>query len=362
MTLLDRYLVRRMAAMVLRVLFALVFLFVTIDLLTHRSDSIAKYEIPWAVVAEYYLTFIPRILFEYQAVPLAVLVSALMVLGRAAQDNEITAALAGGISLRRIAAGPIALALVIAIGSLVVQETVGTRAIADARRIESEYFSRFDNALGQGVSWNGLSDGWMCYALKFNRAALTGQDVYIHRITPERFDEIRARRILWSADAGQWLLEDGAWMSFNRTQDWEQQSRRITQMAAPFTERPESLFSLDAPAATKDLRQLGGDITRASALGLPVRGALVEYYAKLARPALAFIMVLIAVPFAVRVRRGGIAVGFSLSIAIGITYVLLFYGGLGLGHLALLPPILAAWTANLLFLAAGAWMLARAPS
>ena len=362
MTLLDRYLVRRMVATILKVLFGLVFLFVTIDLLTHRQDSIIKYEIPWAVVAEYYLTFIPRILFEYQAIPLAVLVAGLMVLGRAAQDNEITAALAGGIGLRRLAAGPIALASVIAVLSLVIQETAGARAIADARRIEREYFSRFDDTREKGVSWNGLGDGWMCYTLKFNRAALTGQDIYIHKITPERFAEIRARRLWWSTEKSQWTIEDGTWMAFDRTRDWEQQARRITQEPAPFNEPPSALFALEAPANTKGIGELGADIARAETLGLPTTSARVDYWAKLARPALAIIMMLIAVPFAVRVRRGGLAAGFGISIVVGIVYVLLFYGGLGLGYLAIVPPILAAWTANVLFFAVGLNQLLRAPS
>lgn len=362
MTLLDRYLIRRMLGTMFRVIFALVFLFITIDLLTHRQENIAKYEIPWAVVAEYYLTFIPRILFDYQAVPLSVLVAGLMVLGRAAQDNEITAALAGGISLRRLAAGPILLALTVAALAFVVQESLGTRAVADSRRIENEYFSRFDDDRTRGVSWNGLGDGWMCYVLKFNRAALTGQDVYIHRITPERFDEIRARRIWWSEAHGQWLIENGVWMGFDRGKNWEQQSRRITQGSAPFSERPESLFSLEEPASTKNLVALQHDIARAEALGMPVQGARVDFHAKMARPALAFIMVLLAVPFAVRVRRGGLAVGFGLSIAIGVVYVLLFYGGIGLGHLALLPPFVAAWGANLLFLGAGVYLFRQVQS
>lgn len=362
MNLLDRYLMRQMLAGILRVLFILVFLFVTIDLLTHRQENIAKYDIPWRVVVEYYATFIPRILFEYQAVPLAVLVSGLMVLGRAAQSNELTAMLAGGISLRRIAAGPIALAALIAVVSLGVQETLGADAIADSRRLEDEYFSGQSGTRSDGVSWNGLSGGWMCHALSFNRVALTGQDVYIHRITPERFDEIRARRLYWAPAEHQWLLEDGIWMSFDRTRAWEQQSGRITQMVAPFTEAPESLFALDAPATTKSLVELGADIARAEHLGVSTRGARVDYWAKLARPALSLIMVLIAVPFAVRVRRGGAAVGFGLAILIGIVYVMFFYGGIGLGHLAIVPPLLAAWTANVIFFGAGVYLLVRAPS
>lgn len=362
MTLIDRYFAKRMIGTMLRVLVAVVLLFITIDFLTRRQDSMVKYEIPFGVVVEYYATFVPRILFEYQAVPLAVLVAGLMVMGRAAQDNEVTAALAGGMSLRRLAAAPIAVAALTAGASLLIQETLGARAIADSRRIESEYFSKFVDTRGEGISWNGLGDGWMCYALKFNPEALTGQDVYIHKITPERFEEIRARRLWWAPARGQWVIEDGTWKAFDRTRDWEQMARRITQEPAPFTEAPADLFALAEPANAKGLAQLGGDIARAEALGLPTTGARVDYWAKLARPALSLIMVLLAVPFAVRVRRGGIAVGFGMAIVIGVVYVLLFYGGLGLGHLGIAPPLLAAWTANALFLAAGLWLLARAPS
>lgn len=362
MTILDRYLMKRMVATIARVLISLVLLFVVIDFLTHLQDTVSKYDVPWKVVGQYYLASIPRIIFEYHGVPLAVLVAGLMVLGRAAQDNEITAALAGGIGLRRIAAGPIILALVIAVGAFVLQETLGVAAVRDSRRIEGEYFSRFDTMKGKGISWNNLSGGWMCYALKFNRASLAGQDVYIHRITPDHFDEIRARRLWWSPEADAWLIEDGRWMSFDRGKDWEQASKRITQMEAPFTERPEALFALEKSADTKGALELREDIARASSLGLPVRSAEVDYYAKLARPALSFIMVLIAVPFAVRVRRGGVAVSFAASIGIGIVYVLLFYGGLGLGYLAIIPPIVAAWTANIVFLVIGGCLLARAPS
>jgi len=362
MNLLDRYLVRNMSTAIVRILVALVLLFVVIDLLTHRQDSIIKYEIPWLVVLEYYAAFTPRILFEYQAIPLAVLVAALMTLGRAAQDNEITAALAGGISLRRLALGPLVLAGLIGVCSFFAQETIGARATADANRIENEYFSRFALDRNKGVSWNALENGWMCNALIFNRVALTGQDVYLHRIADDKLEEIRAHRIWWNADEASWMLEDGIWLTFDRTRGWEQQAQRITQARAPFRESPEVLFALEAPANTKSALLLRDDIHRAEALGTPVHGQWVELHAKFARPALCFVMALVAIPFAMRVRRGGVVVGFGLSIVIGLTYVLFFYGGLGLGYLQLLPASVAAWAANVIFLAAGLGLLAKTPT
>ena len=53
------------------------------------------------------------------------MVAALFVLGNAAQNNELTAALAGGIGLRRIAMVPFVLSIVVAVALFAMAETVG---------------------------------------------------------------------------------------------------------------------------------------------------------------------------------------------------------------------------------------------
>lgn len=362
MTILDRYLSRRLIAMVLRIIMSLVMLFVIIDLLTARQDSIARFDVPAGMVVLYYLTFVPTILFEYQAVALAVLIAGLMVLGKAAQDQEVTAALAGGISLRRIVLGPVMVALGLAVASFFAEDTLGVRAAALAERIEEQYFSKFSGENRTGISWTNLGGGWTCHILKFNRVALTGEDVFIHRFDTDEIQEIRARRIFWDKARSCWFLEQGRWCSFNPRQEWEQKVLRITQIAAPFQESPEELFALEQPANAKSARTLAHDLHHAETLGMPVNSYWVDYYAKFARPALCFIMIWLAIPFAIRLRRGGIAIGFGVSIAIALAYLLLFYVSMGLGYLDKIPPLLAAWLANGCFLALGLALFRKTPT
>ena len=362
MTLIDRYLGKRLLGTLAKILVSLVLLFIVIDLLTHRQEDIIKYDIPWWVVIQYYLTFVPTILFEYHVAALAVLITGLMVLGRAAQDQEITAALAGGISLRRIAVMPILLAFVLAGLAFLTGETVGVRATKMAARIEREYFSRSSPGGRTGVSWTNLGDGWTCHVLKFNRQAQTGQDVYLHAITDDLVQEVRARRIYWDESTRQWMLEDGLWSQFLPQEDWNQQVRPIRLAAAPFNEPPEELFALEEPAETKSSRTLLLDLRRAERLGMPVRPYWIGYYAKFARPALCFVMIWLAIPFALRLRRGGVAIGFGVSIAIALAYLMLFYASIGLGHLGKLDPFLAAWLANFVFFALGVQLFRKTPT
>ena len=362
MTLLDRYFGRRLISAFLKVSVSLILLFVLVDLLTHHSDNIVRYEIPLRIVMLYYLTFVPSILFQYQAAALAMLVSGLMVLGRAAQENQITAALAGGISLRRLVRVPVLLAAVLAVGAFYVQDTLGVRATTTALEIENQYFKRFAQDDRSGVSWTNLGEGWTCHVLKFNRLALTGEDVILHLIQPEIEMDILADRIYWDETRAQWILEDGGSYAFSPARDMERVASVFSQRPAPFTEHPDQLFALEKAPAAETAATLREDLQHAESLGLRTDRHWINYHAKFAQPALCFIMMLLALPFALRVRRGGLAIGFGISVLIGAAYVLVYYISLGLGYLGTLSPLVSAWLANVVFLIAGIVLFLRTPT
>jgi lipopolysaccharide export LptBFGC system permease protein LptF len=66
-------------------------------------------------------------------------------------------------------------------------------------------------------------------------------------------------------------------------------------------------------------------------------------------------MTLLAVPFGVTTGRRGAMYGIGLALILAAAYWLLNTFFTAVGHAALLPPALAAWAANLLFLALAAF-------
>jgi len=345
-----------------RTVISLVMLFILIDLLTHRRAQIARHDVPLDAVAVYYALYVPKILYKYQAAALAMLVSALLVLGTAAQNSEIVGALAGGISLRRIVRAPVFIAAGLAVAVFAMQETVGVAASRQFDRIEARYFPRSAQRKRPGVSWARLAGGWTCHVMKFNRAALTGEGVLMHATHKDTVEQIYARRIFWDEHAHQWQIEDGRWFVFDPQKEWEGEVFRITQRPAPIVETPEELFALDAPPDTKTVAQLAAHIRSAAKHGMPVQRYWVDFHAKFAQPALSFVMVWLAIPFAVRLRKGGVAISFGLSIVIGLAYLLLFRIAMGLGHLEHLWPPAAAWLANAAFLATGLILFRKTPT
>ena len=84
---------------------------------------------------------------------------------------------------------------------------------------------------------------------------------------------------------------------------------------------------------------------------------LTMMHAKLSAPFAAFVMVVLGIPFALRnSRSGGIALGIGASIGIGFAFFVVNAVLLSYGRSGVLPPLVAAWGANLLFVMGGVWL------
>jgi lipopolysaccharide export system permease protein len=82
-------------------------------------------------------------------------------------------------------------------------------------------------------------------------------------------------------------------------------------------------------------------------------------YGKLSAPLESLIMILVAIPFALQAPRGGRLYGTGLAIAIMAGYLVVDRSARALGQAELLPPLLAAWTANVIFLGVGSALFLR---
>ena len=86
---------------------------------------------------------------------------------------------------------------------------------------------------------------------------------------------------------------------------------------------------------------------------------IVDMWAKISAPFISFVLAFVGVAFSIRNNRsGGVALGVAIAIAIGAVYLILFHASLSFGHAGRLPPVLAAWGPNAIFLAGGAYFLA----
>jgi lipopolysaccharide export LptBFGC system permease protein LptF len=80
---------------------------------------------------------------------------------------------------------------------------------------------------------------------------------------------------------------------------------------------------------------------------------------KIAAPFLVPIMALLTLPCAVRVGRRGALAGIGLALGVGIVFLIAtaFFGKLG--GVGALPPVLAAWSPNVLAATTAAYLLLK---
>jgi LPS export ABC transporter permease LptG/LPS export ABC transporter permease LptF len=84
---------------------------------------------------------------------------------------------------------------------------------------------------------------------------------------------------------------------------------------------------------------------------------LLELNTRFSYPAACLVLMLVGVPLGVVSRRGGKSSGFVFTILLVFLYYFLSSTGIALGRQNKLPAFLAVWSANLLFAAAGTFLL-----
>jgi LPS export ABC transporter permease LptG/LPS export ABC transporter permease LptF len=84
---------------------------------------------------------------------------------------------------------------------------------------------------------------------------------------------------------------------------------------------------------------------------------LIEFYSRFSFPVACLVLMLVGVPLGVSSRRGGKSSGFVFTILLVFVYYFLSSTGIALGRQNRLPVFVAVWLANLLFAAAGIFLL-----
>ena len=376
-SLLDRYIARswvQNVALVLLAFTSIYFLGEFMDLI----DDIQQNKVKGRVVLHYYAFHLWQIGFT--VAPIAVLVGVLVTLGLLSRRNEITAMKAGGISVYR-AAGPVmGMGLLSSMLLYGMQEwilpTTNKAAALDRNVIKGRPAQASDQFDRRWVL--ARDDRFYNFDYIVERAAAPDRGVAepgaggefsvfgfsIYDVDPRAWDlreRLFARRATWNAGARTYDL-DGGWRRTTGTQSsfhpfTRQRVRAIGASPGGEIEPPSYFRREEKPSDTMGFGELGAYIASLQTRGFDVAKLRVQLYRKLAFPMVGLVMTLLAVPFSFVVARRGALYGIGIAIVIAIVYWAVLGIFEALGNNALLHPALAAWAPNLLFGAAGLYLI-----
>ncbi len=355
-TILDRYVLGRFLYILAMVFASVLLLAVIVDYADH-IDKISKNRPTADVLIGYYRNFLLTI--SLQVAPFAFLLSTLIALGIFSKNNEDTALLASGVSRFRLGTPIVAFSFAAAVLAFSAGEYVLPLAQREQARFKNLIYARppdYGLASAAERRWH-YGPGrriWHQEASDPEKGLLLSPSLFEF---DDAFALVRrdaAREAWW--DGREWIFRQGWTRVFGGAA--EADYRTFLEERVPGD--PPRAFTRDRRGAEEmRFRELQRSARRLKASGYPTGALETALYSKLATPLLVPLMALLAIPFAFRVGRRGTLAGIGVGLALGMAFLIASAFFTKVGEVGALPPLLAAWSPDVLALTAAAWMLLR---
>jgi lipopolysaccharide export LptBFGC system permease protein LptF len=279
------------------------------------------------------------------------------------KSNEVTAFKATGVSLYRLSAPVLIASMLLSVGLFAFDYY---RILPEANRRQDAIRNEIKGKPAQTYlapdrKWI-YGQGPRIYYYRYfdpGEAIMVGVSVYELAQNPLRMRrQITAERAHWEPALKTWIFENG----WSRQLDGSPVSRFQPFQAATFPELDEPPgYFLKEVIQEKQMNypQLRDYIDELRQSGFDTVHLRVELQKKFSVPLFAFIMALIAVPFAFLTGSRGAMAGVGVSLGIAVAYWAVGQLFEQFGNVNQLPATLAAWSPDAVFSLAALYLLAR---
>jgi LPS export ABC transporter permease LptG/LPS export ABC transporter permease LptF len=323
--------------------------------------DILRNKIPMGDVIWYHVCLTPKLI--YDATPVSVLAATLVSFGVLGKQNELTAFKAAGISLYRLALPVLFTALVMSALLFGFDQTVVPPAnrTQDALRnkIKGRPVRSFLNPERNWIRGEGCRMFHYKYldlaGGKLARVNVYDKDCETYHIKRH----IYAESARWEPGLKTWVFQDGWVRRLDRFTREKQDFQGGTASFPDIKEQPSYFVKEVKQEKQMTYAELAQYISELSQGGFDTVRLQVQYYKKFAVPLFAFIMALIAVPFAFGIGNRGAMSGVGVSLGIAVAYWSVNQLFEQVGNLSQLPPAAAAWAPDVVFTLVGAYFVTR---
>lgn len=304
----------------------------------------------------YFLNKIPVIIS--QLMPLAILMGAFMTMASLSRHGELTAIFSSGVSLFGVIRPILSLAFLISLATLAFNEYLLPIHVHQTNHI-FQHQVKGKRDLTQKLTGVWFREGNAIVNIRVaepTKKALSG--VFVYHVN-ETF------HITSSLEAKQASFLNGAWVGnsvlvrhFDPRTSELLKTEKASGLNLGFSKSPEEFQDVAARREEMNFRKLWGLSRQLKREGYDATSYEVDMHNRLSAPFACIITAFLGIPFALRgSRRSGLALGVVVSIGIGITYYFINAILIAFGYSSVLPPLVAAWGANVLFSLLGLYLL-----
>ena len=324
------------------------------SLLFQIADLVIQRGVSIGVVLRLFFYYLPR-LVAY-TIPMSCLLAALLGFGKLSANSELVALKSAGLSFKRIIRPVIIATFFVSVAAFFVNETlVPLSERAAANVMMYEVFKESPPLFKEKIFLKEEGDGTLKRVIYINKMKIVNGDM--EEIVVEEFDAGRLSRIV-SAKSGKWI--NGSWWinsgnvfeinkegNVNHLFKFDKQALTLNMSpsdVAKSTQKPDQMTIPELLEYIKINEKSGMNVSKFWML----------FHLRLSVPWACMVLALVGAALGSRPQRSSSSVGLGLSVIIVFVYYVILSLTQSLGDAGYLPPVVAAWIANIIFLIIGA--------
>ena len=356
-TTIDRYIIKKFIGTYVVALLLIIGIVIIFDL-SEKVDKFVTNQAPLKlIIFQYYANFIPYFVNMFS--PMFVFITVIFFTSKMAANTEIIAILAGGISFKRLMWPYFVSAAAIVAFSLILNLYVIPPCNKGRLAFEQKYVKKKYENFARNVHYQ-ISPGKFLYVQSFAPSNNTAYGFSLETIEGhEIVSKLSAVEAQWDSTSQGWRLRDYVLRTLEDGQETVKTGKymdtSLVITVEDFYRRRNTVQTLPDGQLRRLIRdqKMRGD--------KDVMFSLIEQNERWAMPFAAFILTLIGVSLSSVKRRGGIGLNLGIGIALSFSYILFLRFAQMFVYSGTLPPFIALWLPNVLYLGIAIYLYRIAP-
>lgn len=357
---LDVYLIKKF----LGTYFFSIALIISIAVVFDFNENIDKFtssNAPWkGIIFEYYINFIPY--FSNLFSPLFVFISVIFFTSKLAENSEIIAMMAAGVSFKRLMRPYMISAAIIAVMTFLLGAYVIPKGSVTRLNFENLYKRKKKVEFAQNVQLQ-VDKGVVAYIEHFDGKSKTGYHFSLDKFVDKKLvSHLTAASVTYdtlSDERYHWTIRNYTLRELKGMREYITRGSEIDSIIAM---EPSDFLLTRNQQETLTSPELKEYIIKQRERGSSnVKPFEVEYHKRFATSFASFILTIIGLSLSARKRKGGMGLYLGIGLALSASYILFQTVSATFAINADWPPMLAAWVPNILFAVIAFVLYKKAP-
>lgn len=344
----DRYIITKFLSTYIFLIAIIISIAVIFDF-NERIDKFTQSHVPMEkVIFDYYLNFIPY--FSNLFSPLFVFIAVIFFTSKLADNSEIIAMKAAGMSFKRLLRPYMVSAAIIAVTTFVLGAYVIPKGNIARVNFENAYIKKKKATSVDNVQMQ-VDTGVVAYITHFDNKTKSGYGFSLDKFVDKKLvSHLTAQTIQYDTLSDRrysWTLR----MYRIRTQvGMREKIESGNKLDTIIMMEPSDFLYTNKQQETMTLPQLDEFIDKQTLRGAAgVSTFEVEYHKRYAMPFAAFILTIIGVSLSCEKRKGGMGASIGVGLALSFSYILFQTISSTFATNAGWPPMLSVWLPNIVF-------------